>query len=117
MIANKHAYFAVPAGDKPPSPMIIVSRLGGAPQVGEAPLDNGRIEFAVWADTKHASSQVELALCAALFDMATEQLDAGVVGHGAQIESRVWLPDPGSTLGRYLVTAMVIAVAGQLGPA
>ena len=117
LIDNKHAYFGVPNGDNPPSPMIIVSRLGGAPQDGEVPLDDGRVEFAVWGNTKMAASQVERMLCAALHDMGSVQMSPDVVGYGARVESRIWLPEENSNAGRYLVDAIITARAGTLLPA
>lgn len=117
MINNKNAYFAIPAGDNPPFPLITIGRFGGNPQTGEAPLDDGRIEFAVWAKTKFEASQVERALVAALFDMASEQLDAATVGYGAVVETRLWVPEVESTDARYLVDAIITARAGKLLPA
>lgn len=101
--------FAFPDGANPLAEerpaLITVRRIGGAPQRGQAPLDDVRLSYEVWALNKKDAADAMTALVALLRESAGIQLDDGTYLYGVQVESIAWVPDDAAKLARYVVTA------------
>lgn len=100
-------FFGIPAGIT--YPIITVGRIGGGPNGGLAPLDNPRLSFSVWGNTKKTAADVVLALVSAIEQLENEPLDAATFGHGATVDTILWLPERGTEgdadKPRYIVDA------------
>lgn len=83
-------YFGTPEGN-PTTPFVTLARIGGAPQLGEAPVEDVRVSFTVWSGNKKTSSDVARALVQALHQMNNETLSDEVHGYGATVDSVLFL--------------------------
>lgn len=100
---NGRVFFGVPDGT-PPFPLITVRRIGGTPQEGEAPLDDARISFDVWAKTKAQAAQIAAILISAAHNMTPNTpMGASAVGYGAVCLLNLWSPDPDTDTPRYVI--------------
>lgn len=95
-------FFAIPDGS-PTFPLITVGRLGGGPQIGEAELEDVRLECQVWAKNKKTAVDVVRALTSLVFTAADVALDPEVWCYGFTVDSVTWAPDPSVKLSRYVV--------------
>jgi len=99
-------FFGVPAAS-PVLPLVTVARIGGGPQPGEAPLEDVRITFEVWAKGKEDATEVMTNLVEALFDMRNDTLPGDTHGYSAQDVNVLWQPDNTAKLARYIVDCAV----------
>jgi len=95
--------------DEPPGPgdkpaLITLQRTGGAPQLGEALLDDLRLDYDVWALNKKDASTAMRSLVSLLRSTAGILLDGSTYLYGVQVESVLWVPDDTAKLARYVVT-------------
>lgn len=105
-------FFGYPEGT-PATPLIVLARVGGAPQRSEAPVDVALLQFDCWGTgrNKAQATDVMLALVGVLESMqAGVTLDSTTRGFGSAVESSPWLPEPTSDQARYVVTAVVTAI-------
>lgn len=102
-------FFAVPTSVS--YPLITVSRIGGGPQEGLAPLDDARLSMRVYGQTKSSAQKVTNRLVTALQQIEAEPLNGSVFGHGARVDSQLWLPDPADDCPRYIVDATITVSA------
>jgi hypothetical protein len=109
-VGNK-VFFGIPNPRNPPFPLIALGRIGGGPQLADAPLDDGVLQIDCWAETKGGAFQVCQALLEVLEDMESVSLGVTVFGYGTHVESVIGIPDSGSKTYRYSVTATVTARA------
>lgn len=104
-------FFGIPDPRNPSFPLIAISRVGGGPQLGEAPLDDAIIQFDCWGSNKGSACQVSLALIGVLDELESNQMGSDAFGYGVNVESSVGIPDSGSKTYRYSVTGIVTARA------
>lgn len=104
-------YFSVPKGAS--FPLATLQRVAGAPDLGEAPVDQARIQFDAWGTTKQDAA----ALAEAIVNAASGLQDGTVMGSepavakGATVElGPVWLPDQESRRPRYVVDVTFLIV-------
>lgn len=100
---GQRAYFGTPEQPNPTLPMLVVSRIGGGPQLGEAPLDDARLSVDVWGITKFQAVEAVKVLTGLIQDLASTPLDAGTIALNGQVDSVVWAPDDTLKLPRYVV--------------
>lgn len=110
-LVDARVFFGVPEGVSPGDanwPMLVVRRVGGAPQPDIAPVDRALIQFDCWGATRRSKAQAA-ALATAVVTAAREltngtEMGSGVVGQGADVElGPVWSPDPETDQARYVV--------------
>lgn len=107
-----HIYQAPPrtALDK----LIVAHRIGGGPEIGSTvPADVVRMSFDCWASNRADAVDIGKALLAAVEDLGPT---GGFVNDTGRLESGentawLWLPDPESDKPRYVVDALLIAMA------
>lgn len=100
-------FFGMPDDGAAAFPLVTLARIGGKPQTGLAPLEDVRLTLTVWAGSKRTAIEVVRSICTSLQGMASEALDAEVVGYGAVVDSVLWLPDPDDNTPRYVVDTTV----------
>lgn len=116
-VVGTRVFFGIPRDEAgQPSaafPLIVLNRVGGAPQTGGAPLDDALIQLDCWGgiSNKAQAWAAAKAVMDALESMTPQTLAAGVYAYGASVESVIWLPNPDDDRARYVVTAMVTARA------
>jgi hypothetical protein len=84
--------------------LITLQRTGGAPQRGEALLDDLRLDYDVWALNKKDASTATRSLVSLLRSTAGILLDDSTRLYGVEIEAVLWVPDNEAKLARYVVT-------------
>lgn len=106
-LVGSRVFFGYP--DSTQTPLITISRVGGSPQTGEAPLEDALVQFDCWGGIKNKAqaAQVMTALLGVLESMTPRDLDSSTKGYGASVESVFWSPDPTNDQARYVVTATV----------
>lgn len=104
---NARIFFGIPTGIS--FPFVTVSRVGGGPHEGLAPLDVARLSFEVWGSTKKTAQDVVVALTSAVEQLETEPLNASVKGEGAHVDMILWRPDPTDGRPRYIVDVTITA--------
>lgn len=99
-------FFDVPDGT-PTYPLITVARIGGGAQRGEAPLEDPRLSFQVWAKTKLEAANAALDLANALREAQSVLLLEHTYAYGFEDITILWLPDATSGLPRYVVDCVL----------
>lgn len=85
-------FFGIPKGR--PLPLITMSKLDGATDLGEGPHEYVDITFAIWANSKAQAAEITAALKTLLRSTpAGTALTSLVMFDGAEILSDRWLPD------------------------
>lgn len=113
-------YFGVPTdADEDDYPLVTVVRVGGGQETGqEAPVDVSLVQLDVWGKLRMkrecwlVTAQVAKAVTLIGDTGVPTQLTAGVLGFGGEVESSLFLPDPGTLRPRYVLTATITALAG-----
>lgn len=118
-VVNGRVYFVIPA--EPEFPLITVRRVGGGEEpLGDAPVDNAVIAFDCWGNVRDKASAyaAKAAVRRALFKIRTRTVlrapgvgVEGVDAFGATVNGDVWVPDPANDRSRYVITAVVMAMA------
>lgn len=109
------AFFAVPTGAGVVFPLVTVSRIGGRPQAGQAPLEDVLLVLDVWGTTKEQAADAMRTLGDALVAAESVPLDERTWCYGFTVENVVWLPDPPpSKLKRYSMTVTATVAARAL---
>jgi Protein of unknown function (DUF3168) len=110
-VVNRRVFFGVPAQGAL-FPLITISRVGGGENSSEAAIDEAAIQFSVWGQARADCTAAMLALRAALHKIrGRTALTGAVTAYGATINSVVWQPDPADARPRFIVTALVTAIA------
>lgn len=99
-------FFGYPDGS-PALPLLTLSRAGGAPQRGEAPLEDVRISHSVWGSNKKMAIDGVKALTSALHSLSNVVLDEFTYAYSAEVTNVLWLPDQEAKLARYVCDAIV----------
>lgn len=119
-IVGNRVFFGVPRKATESSfPMVVVTRVGGAPDLSEAPVDLALVQVDCWGSLNGAGDPLKAtatdlvnAVRAALESVnGRTTLTAGVDVFGIAVESVIWSPDPDNDRPRYSVTAEVAAIA------
>lgn len=98
---SRRAFFG-PAKDAP-LPQIVVYRVAGADA-------NCAIQFDVWGQSKAQAATIAAVLCSAIDALSRYvYATAGVLLHGAAVDSERWQPDDESDAPRYIVDATFTA--------
>lgn len=95
-------------------PLVVVSRVGGGDDNGEAPVDLAVMRFAVWGNlnARAATNATVNALRSALRSIrGSTLLASGVRAFGATVDTVLYQPDPETGRPRFIVTARVTAIA------
>lgn len=97
-----------------PSPMptddvawATVARVGGGMRPGEAPMDDARLSFSVWAAKKKTASDAAVQLANALGNLDNVEMSTDVYAYGTASVTVLWFPDNAAGLARYVVDALV----------
>jgi hypothetical protein len=103
--ASGRVFFGVP--DNPSFPLVVLRRIGGAPDAGDVPLDYPLISFDVWGETKGSASAVATALTTEVQNLRTgTPMGDQAVGKGARVTlGPLWRPDGDAHKARYIVDA------------
>lgn len=114
-IVSTRVFYGVPRGGTgdlaAQLPLITVRQVGGVEDPSEAPIEQALVQIDCWGRSHTAAVAVRNAVRDALASIrGATQLNAEVVGYGAQVESVLFTPDP-SDVPRYSVTALVTARA------
>lgn len=111
--ASGLVYFGVPK--QPKFPLVVLRRAGGGPQAGYSPVDDARISFDCWADTKSAASLVARRLLSNIDQLSMVAVAAhhAVLLGGVILLGPLWRPDTeartaqGLPRPRYIVDAQI----------
>lgn len=117
-IVGSRVFFGIPKkAIETTFPLVVVARVGGGQDPGEAPLDLPLLQIDCWGSLNSAGDGLKAA-CTALVNAVRSSLEAmgtetRVAGHevGVNVESVLWLPDPDNQRPRYSITAEVAAIS------
>lgn len=110
-LVSTRVFFGLPADVV--FPCIVLRRVGGSDQTGEAPLDDALIQFDCWGAGKNKVQAwaVAAAVRGVLRAMTPQLLAAGIWAYGASSSQPIWFPDAVDDQARYVITATVTARA------
>lgn len=98
------------------APSVRVTRVGGGDDTSDAPLDRPLVQIDVWSGSNPSRNQAA-ALKGAIRDelhrFRTSAMNADVIGHGAVLQSDIYVPDNDFTppRPRYSLTYELVTVA------
>lgn len=104
------------ATEKKTFPCYTLKRIGGNHGDGDSSIDNALVQFDCWGTIsedgnghpiKASALALKQPLLKLLHNLQGSMLDGVVIGHGANVTSDIWIPDPTSKRPRYVVTALV----------
>lgn len=98
----------------PPAKLIVAKRIGGSPVVrSTVPSDRARIQFDCWATKRPDAAQISVAITEAVENLGPRGGFLNPTGRltTGEVVSWLWLPDPVSDKPRYVVDALLIALA------
>jgi len=99
-------FLAMPKGA--PLPCVILSRVGGSPDLGDAPVDHARISFGVYAANRPQAKNIAKTLTSEIESIGYGAPYVGATGRltSATVVLNLWLPEPGTDTPRYVVDAV-----------
>lgn len=113
-LVNRRVFFGVPKGDTR-YPLVTIQRVGGGDDPSaDVPIDRALIQVDVWGEPRRKSQATEVlgALRTALEAIRGRvHLSPGIDAFGATVETVFYAPDPADDRPRYIVTALVTAIA------
>ena len=120
-LVAQRVFFGIPKQATETSfPMIVLSRVGGGDEAGDAAIDTATIQFDCYGSIdassgygkKYTATELKNALRSELNTIAGDvALTATVNCLGAAVESDVWLPDTDDDRPRYVITATVSTIS------
>lgn len=106
-VAGKvHIFLAMPKSS--PTPTVTLSRVGGAPVLGDTPVDGARISFDVWAANRPQAKTITAALIGEIESIGDQRVFTTASGRlqAGETVSVLWLPDEDDDTARYVVDAI-----------
>jgi hypothetical protein len=97
-----------------PCPSVICTRIGGAPMRGsDIPVDRSRISYSCWHTGRTACHTLSSTLVTEIENLAQTGGYADATGllYVGEVINWTWLPDQASHTPRYVVDALMAAVA------
>jgi hypothetical protein len=116
-LVDNRIFFGIPRNDAGVAttsfPLITLQRVGGAPQSGEAPLDEALIQFDIWGSGQNKVQcwTVTQALIGILESFTAQEVTNDVYIYGINTTNVLFLPDVADGRARYSVTTLVTARA------
>jgi hypothetical protein len=87
---------------------IVVTRLFGGDDLGEAPIDQATVQIDAWAPTHDEAHDIAATIRAALHDIRTPTaFGSEGTTYGALTDGIVWAPDDESDSPRYVLTTQL----------
>ena len=121
-VVGSRVFFGVPRNSENAFPCIMLTRIGGGQQGGDAPMDQPMIQFDCYAKTAEEgggrlqATQVAQALRKALSTIrGRTRLDANTVGWDPRVTGQVFSPLPGDDRPRILLTCVMTAAFSASG--
>jgi len=119
-LIGTRCYFGIP--DAPVFPLVVVRRVGGGDDIGDAPIEQALVQIDCWGDftadgvhgNKAQAEAVRRCVRGILFGLTAHgatHLDSATVCYGAVVLSDIWLPDPDDDRPRYSISAQITARA------
>jgi len=107
--AGRYVYFSAPDVAERPAQWLTIRRIGGAPLLGNTPLDQPLVTFQCYGRTRLLASQLAEAVANAI--QAVEQTPMGDTLVALQAQVTLWLFQPDPTLDdfpRVVVDALLV---------
>lgn len=91
-----------------PLPVLTLSRVGGAPDSGDAPVDQARISYAAYAENRPQAKAIAVALVNEIESLGYGSPFVGAAGRlqSGIVVMNMWLPEPVTDVPRYIVDAV-----------
>jgi hypothetical protein len=108
--ASGGVFLSIPKGAH--FPLLVITRVGGAPELGEAPLDQARIQFDCWGSDRAGAAALSVEVVKGLVGLRDgDAMGPSAVGKGATVElGPVFQPDLESRRPRYVVDGLITVV-------